>query len=85
MYCMHTTEKRTQLYLPVHLYQAARSVAQDRRLSLAALVRQALEHYLGRITKSEGNWKNDPLNDLVGFVTKGPKDLSEKVDEFLYK
>lgn len=82
---MHSTEKRTQLYLPVNLYQAAWRLARERGLSLAAVVRQALEDYLGRASKTKGDWKNDPLNKLVGFVSKGPSDLSEKVDEFLYK
>lgn len=82
---MQATEKRTQLYLPVSLYQAAWRLARERGLSLAAIVRQALEDYLSRAIKTKGDWKNDPLNDLVGFIAKGPKDLSNKVDEFLYK
>lgn len=82
---MHTTEKRAQLYLPIPLYQAAWKAAKERGLSLAALVREALEFYLDRISKKSGDWKKDSLNDLVGFVSNGPKDLSEKVDHFLYK
>lgn len=82
---MYATEKRTQLYLPVGLYQSARKAAKGKGLSLAGLVRRALEDYLGRMVKARGNWQKDSLHDLVGFVSKGPKNLSETADKFLYK
>ncbi len=81
---MQTTEKRTQIYLPIHLYRSALRRAQGRKISLAGLVREALQDYLGRTEDKKENWIKDPLNDLVGFIAKGPKDLSEKVDDFLY-
>lgn len=86
MYCMQVTEKRTQLYLPFDLFQAAKQMARSRGVSLAALAREALQDYLSRHkTQKKNNWQKDPLAKLCGFIEKGPIDLSEQVDHHLYR
>lgn len=86
MYCiMILTEKRTQLYLPIDLYRAVQQAAKARGLSLAALARQALEQYLGHMTKRRTNWATDPLHRLGGCIKNGPRDLSTSVDEEIYR
>ena len=80
---MVTTEKRAQLYLPFQLYQEVLRSARAKGISFAQLVREALQNYLKKESKTSIDWENDPLNHAAGFF-KGSRDLSKNIDKVLY-
>ena len=72
---------RTQIYIPKTLHQRAKQVAKQQDTSLAALIREYIEEGLN---KEQGRGKNT-LDDLAKLkITGGPKDLSSRMDEYLY-
>jgi hypothetical protein len=81
MYIMALTEKRTQVYLTHAQHAALLRAARTRNVSLAEVVREAVDAYLTRKPARERG--DDPLADLIGFVN-GPGDLSERHDDYLY-
>lgn len=76
------TDKRMQLYLTQEDYNHLRDMANERGLSLAAVIREAIHEYLQKAEQRTG-WEADPLSKMVGFFA-GEKDLSERHDEYLY-
>jgi Ribbon-helix-helix protein, copG family len=78
---MATLHKRPiQVYLRPDQLDKVRALARRRHLSIAEIIRQGVDRVLGDVPPEE-----DPLWELVGMVTEGPSDLSEKHDEYLTK
>jgi hypothetical protein len=75
---------KTTILLPVELRERARRFARQRRLSLGALLREALED---KIRDHPESWENDPLFEPVplrgGSKAKAPLDLAENHDLYL--
>jgi hypothetical protein len=78
---MRVTEKRTQIYLTRAQHAALLRMARRRKVSLAQVVREALDAFLD-VPSNRKPLLRDPLDGLVGFVT-GPDDLAENHDEYL--
>jgi metal-responsive CopG/Arc/MetJ family transcriptional regulator len=73
--------KRIQFFFPDDLLTKIERESQRRDVSMAQLVREAVNKYLEEINgKSIGK---DPLDELAGFVECGT-DLSENHDKYLY-
>ena len=73
---------RTQIYIPEALHQAARSIADKRKKSLAELLRNLIERGIGEERRSI---KQKPLSTLASLNIKGgPRDLSQNLDKYLY-
>jgi predicted transcriptional regulator len=70
---------RTQIYLPSDLSAALDRLAQRRRTSRAALLRQAALDFLER----EGPHDEDPIFGVIGLGDAGPGAVSEEHDRFL--
>ena len=73
---------RTMVYLEPEQLEALRTEAKDRRISLAELVRRALQSYL------EGNRVSDSIATetylkIVGLGSCGGSDVSEQHDRYL--
>jgi len=71
---------RTQIYIPAILHAKAKIKARNEKTSLAEILRKSLQIYLDQEEHQE---------DFLSAVAKlqfsgGPKDLSEKFDEYLY-
>ena len=82
---MKSTTRRTQLYLPDELHEAALRYAKARGLSLAAVVRIALHESLGRRTRVPRQaYAHDPVWKLLGAMKSGQRDLSTWHDHYLY-
>lgn len=90
---MKLTERRTQLYLTEEQYQAVSRVARDRRVSLAAVVREAIEEYVAAVDSGGSvQWAHDAVRDLAGALElptlsptgEGGADLDEAIDESVY-
>ena len=73
--------RRTTIMLPEDLKSRAVKYAQKRGLSMGELIRHALEMLLS--TKAEDSL--DPFfSDTAVFRGKGPEDLVQNHDEYLY-
>lgn len=80
---MPVSEVRTQIYLPKQLYQRLKRVAERRKVSKAAVVRQALEQHL-KEDRAASPWENDPIWNIVGGGKSTKGDLSVRHDDYLY-
>jgi hypothetical protein len=72
------TMKPVQIHLRPAQIETARSAASRRGVSLAELVRQALDSYLAEMPAEE-----DPLWNIIGIADAGPTDLAANHDKYL--
>lgn len=79
---MALSEKRTQLYLPLEMFQKLQQMAEGRDVSLAALIRDALAEYLERQERLV-DYANDPVKALIGSF-EADVDLSKNHYQYLY-
>lgn len=71
---------RTQIYIPETLHERAKTIARNKRQSLAHLYRSFIANGL-QVSKSRGG----DLTALAKLSIKGgPKDLSRDIDKYLY-
>ena len=70
--------KPIQIHLRPTQLETARSAANRRGVSLAELVRQALDSYLAEMPVEE-----DPLWNIIGTFDSGLGNLAEKHDEYI--
>ena len=85
--CIHLCYKlgmlRTQIYLPVEYHQELAIMAQKLGVPKAVIIRKILKKALRKKAKSVKN--TSPLLSLAKLKFRGgPKDLSERFDEYLY-
>jgi hypothetical protein len=80
---MAISEKRTQVYLPIPQHRVLQTLARRRRVSMAAIVREALAEYAAQHMGSSESAGSDPLEDLIGCF-EGESDLSSNHDDLLY-
>lgn len=74
---------RTQIYLPEEYHRELATIAQSLGVPKAVVIRKILKKALGKKAKSTKN--TNPLLSLAKLKFRGgPKDLSEKFDEYLY-
>lgn len=76
------SEKRTQVYFPKELYRRIEKKAKKESKSSAAIIREAVERYLGE--EQEIDWENDPFFKAKGFFESADGDLSTNHDHYLY-
>ncbi|OGE35419.1 MAG: hypothetical protein A3H82_00750 [Candidatus Levybacteria bacterium RIFCSPLOWO2_02_FULL_39_26] len=76
---------RTQIYLPKELYQNLNLTAKKESKTRAQVIREAL---IEGLRKKRGN-AAEALLELASlgkkFKLKGPKDLSQNIDKYLYE
>ena len=70
--------KPVQIHLRLTQIESARSAASRRGVSLAELVRQALDSYLAEMPAEE-----DPLWNIIGTFDSGLGYLAERHDEYI--
>ncbi len=70
--------KPIQIHLRPEQISSLRSVAERRRVSIAELIRQGVDHVLADVPMEE-----DPLWNIIGIADGGPSDLSENHDKYL--
>lgn len=73
---------RTQVYFPDDLYLELKTLARRKRVSLAEIVRA----FVRRGVKQEKRGENpaEVFLKIAKLAGRGPADLSEKHDEYLY-
>jgi hypothetical protein len=71
---------RTQIYLPKELHLQAKSYAESQSVSLAEVIRTALENLIKNASLSK---KKYDLMDLHGSIKGGPKDLGRNLNKYL--
>lgn len=72
---------RTQIYLPEDLYHRVQLEAKRTKKKPAAVFRELLRVGLQKKHVNAGK----TLLDIAGLGIKGPRDLSARVDEYLYE
>lgn len=77
---------RTQMYLPKELYQSVSLVAKREKKTKAEVIRKALEEGLKKTsrTKNAGDVLLEIARVAEKLNAKGPKDLSQNIDKYLY-
>lgn len=74
---------RTQIYIPDELHHTAKHIARQKKESLANLLRRFITK---GVKEEKANLKSKPLSSLAILnITEGPKDLSSKMDKYLYE
>lgn len=75
----------TTLRFPEEVYRELRYQASRRGTSLASLVRESVDRYLGRAAVAEApGFGNDPMDGWVGAIASSPGDESSNHDHYLY-
>ncbi|MCX8008920.1 MAG: ribbon-helix-helix protein, CopG family [Patescibacteria group bacterium] len=74
---------RTQVYLPEDLYKKITLVAKKEKKSSAQVVRDALEK--GLSIGADCDDVGDALLKLAQVHAKGSRDLSQRIDAYLYE
>lgn len=81
------TMERTQIYLPKRQITKLKQLAQKKKTTLSGLVRDAVEVKYGTSTRLVQK-KEETLREAAERIGKlgkrGPKDLSSRLDEYLY-
>ena len=73
---------RTQIYIPSHLHQEAKNIAQRKNESLAKLLRELIASGL---IKEKTKLQTKSLSSLEGLnISGGLKDISRHMDKYLY-
>ncbi|MBI3891597.1 MAG: CopG family transcriptional regulator [Candidatus Wallbacteria bacterium] len=80
---MASSDKRTQIYLPEAQYRDLQSLARQRQVSMACIVREALAEYATAHPAGAYNLDVDPLADLIGCF-EDDETLSTAHDDHLY-
>ena len=79
---------RTQIYLPKSQIEELRRVSAKQSTTMSAVIRDALEDFLGRKVKNKSRQQFQTSFEALAAIKKlkqkGPKDLSSRVDEYLY-
>lgn len=73
--------KRTQIYLPEELHRELLMIATQEKKTLSEIIRRGAQ----RIIRAKERRASDWLEAITGMVKKGPRDLSRKIDYYLYK
>lgn len=76
------SEHKTQIYLSKQEYSALKRRARAERRPMAAVVREAVSHYLSR-PLSSGGWDGDSIAGITALADGAASD-SEQIDEVLY-
>ena len=86
--------QRTQVYFEPEVLDVLREEARKRKTTLAGVIREKVERTLGKKTlkKKVVKKKMNAAEFLLGIAklgkklnVKGPKDLSQRIDEFVYR
>ena len=75
---------RTQVYLPEIVHKRLTSMAKQRKLSMAYLIRRFLEGGLQREQSQDLSGQKAMRKVLEMGISGGPKDLSKQLDSYLY-
>ena len=79
--------ERTQIYLAKSQIKRLKQVAQKKKTTLSELVRDAVEVQYGierPSPKERGETFLEAARRISGLGEKGPKDLSSRLDKYLY-
>lgn len=78
------SEKRTQIYLPDEMYKEVKKLAARRGVSMAQIIREALEEKMPQKKakrKRDKEWKE--LFKLAGMIKEGPSDMSRNIGKYI--
>ena len=71
-------KKPIQIYLEPVQDRALRGLARKEGISLAALIRRTIDHYLAELPVEE-----DPALQVIGLGRSGREDMASKHDDYL--
>lgn len=76
---------RTQVYIPEDLHRELMLIAKQEKVNFSSLIREGVKEVIKKKNKpSKKNLKNWGKGFIGAGSTKGPKDLSSKIDYYLY-
>lgn len=84
---------RTQVYFERETLELLRNEAREKRTTLAAIIREKVEKTLPKKAKKKKTVKRMNAAEFLNYIeklgkkhkVKGPKDLSQRIDEFVYR
>lgn len=83
MYIINTMI-RTQIYLPEEIHSQLSKLAQAKDKSMAALIRKFVKTGLKKTQEKDFSGKNNLIALSKLNLKDGPKDLSSRLDYYLY-
>lgn len=75
---------RTQVYIPDEQYSELRIMVAMGYGNISELIREGVDNVIQSKKRIKKGSKFDPLKDMAGMLKGGPKDLSKKIDYYLY-
>lgn len=79
---------RTNLYLPQELYDEVERIAEQESKSKAETLREVIRKGVNQKKKARPNKSLEVMENIINlgkkYKLKGPTDLSEKIDEYLW-
>ena len=76
------SDKRTQIYLPQQLHKQVKQYAKQRGVSMAAVIRQAIEWRVEEVSP-EYRTNNNDLMKVSGILKEEPKDVSKNMSKYI--
>ena len=78
---------RTQVYFEPEVLEALREEARKKKVTLARVIREKVVKSLPkkRVKEKKQMHAQEALLELAKHGFKGPEDLSQRIDEFVYK
>ncbi|MBI2028639.1 MAG: hypothetical protein HYT07_03445 [Candidatus Levybacteria bacterium] len=80
--------QRTQVYFDLETLELLRQEAEEKKITLARVIREKVEKTIRKKTKRRKSAAEFLKGiELLGkkFKVRGPKDLSQRIDEFVYR
>lgn len=75
---------RTQVYIPDEQYNELQIMVAMGYGNISELIREGVDSVIQSKKRIKKVSKFDPLKDMAGMLKGGPKDLSKKIDYYLY-
>ena len=83
---------RTQVYFEPEILELLRQEAKEKRGTLASVIREKVKKSVGKKRKKAAVKEKSAAEILLGIAklgkklgVKGPRDLSQRIDEFVYR
>jgi len=84
-----TMMQRTQVYFDPEILELLREEARSKKITLASVIREKVEKTIKKKAKKKQMNAAEFLDDIAKLGkklgVKGPKDLSQRIDEFVYR
>lgn len=80
---MPVSDHRTQIYLPNNLYTLVKQQANHQGISMAQVIREALQEKVVQKRKKKKNEDHNSIMQLAGTIKGEPADFSKNISKYI--